>query len=101
MPRTPARINQLPFPIINLNGVPGMCGSEGRDWLAGLERLVSIALAGSRTHHRLEARLECQGCEQPGIAFTYREAACNRLFRGTGLDCLMKEGINIVVHVMM
>ena len=101
MPGTPARIDEFPLPIVDLDGVPSVGAVFGWDRLARLERGEACAFAVTRDDKRFEAGFGGDGSEETCVAFTDSEASGEGIGRCRWFYGVVAKGDNVVCNVVV
>ncbi len=97
----PAGVDELPFTVVNLDGVPGVGAVFGRDGLAGLEWRETGAFAVPADDERLETGFGGEGSEETGVTFADGEAGGQSPGGSRGSDGVVAEGDDVVGDIMV
>lgn len=101
MTGAPARIYELPFAVVDLDGVPSVGAVFGGDRFAWLEGREAGAFPVAADDERFEASLACNGGEETSVAFADREASGESAGWRGRFDCVVAKGDDVVGNVMV
>lgn len=101
MPSAPACINEFPFAVIDLDGVPSVSAVFDWNWLARLEGREASAFAMAANDKGFEAGFRCDGGEEASVAFADGKACAEGVGGSGGFDSIVAEGDDIVGDIVM
>lgn len=97
----PAGVDELPFTVVDLDGVPGVSAVFGRDGLAGLEWRETGAFAVAADDEGLETGFGGEGSEETSVTFADGEAGGKSPGGSRGFDGLVAERDDVVCDIVV
>lgn len=97
----PAAIDELPFAVIDFDGVPCVALFFGRERCVGLQSGETIAFSVASDDDRFEPDLGGERGEESGVAFADGESGCESVGWCGGLHGVVEEGDDVVGDVVV
>lgn len=101
VPGAPAGVDEFPFAVVDLDGVPGVGAVFGWDRLAGLEGGEAGAFAMAADDEGFEAGFGGYSGEKTGVAFADSEAGGESVGGSGGFDGVVAEGDDVVRDIVV
>lgn len=97
----PTGINQLPFPVVDLDRIPRMRAVLGWDGLAALEWGEASALSVPVYHERFQTGVGSDCGKEVGIALANGKTAGERVSGGRRFDGVVAEADNVIGDIVV
>lgn len=98
---TPTRVDELPFAVVDLDGVPGMGAVFSWDWLTRLEGGEAGTFAMTTDDEGLKTGVGSDGGEEASVAFADGKASCKGVGRSRRFNRMVAERNDVVGDVVV